>query len=348
MKYLLSEGALLLLCALLLSGCGRDESGEGLLASQEEEPKFSVHNNIVILPDLSNRTDQTLYPRNVTDEEIIGMVVDMFPDMTRYYHRRRSQRDKLTLQPINYNDVPNYTELEDALTFDLGVFENQGERASYLFDRSDNNLSADIKKFKGTVPTFYKGTENGYASDLYGFFRNRMKNQPLFQLTQARNNEAIVDDQRKVLILLTDGYMDLATDGPKSCPDKQCRRLTQHVLKDFRRDCKCSQNPDSAAEFFASSGYGIPPVDPANLEGVEVLMLEVYDRSKTTSGRKTVYPTDFDVLELFWTDFFKKSGAKRFHMVETAVSEAAIRTEIQNFLAEDKYVAATPLLSAAE
>ena len=301
------------------------------------ELKTSVHNNIVIAPDLSNRVDQELYPRNITDEAVIGIILDMFPAMTKYYHRRRSQRDKISLIPINQNDVPDFNSLTDALTIDVGLFKSQNERGNYVFGRSEVSLASDIERFKQAVPAFYRGTENGYASDLYGFFRNRLKNQPLFQLTDPRKNEDVVDEQRKILIVLTDGYMDLYSDGPQSCPDKQCRRLTQYVVKNFRRDCNCSDDPDSAAAYFATSGYGIPPVDPANLDGVEVLMLEVYDRSKTASGRKTVYPTDFDVLELFWTDFFQKSGAKRFRMVETAVSEAAIKTEIEGFLAEEAY-----------
>ncbi|WP_143961223.1 hypothetical protein [Litoribacter populi] len=56
------------------------------------------------------------------------------------------------------------------------------------------------------------------------------------------------------------------------------------------------------------------------------------DRSLDKARNVTVFPTDYEILEIFWTNWMEKSGVKRFKMKRTLTSEMDAEQEISGFL----------------
>jgi hypothetical protein len=84
--------------------------------------------------------------------------------------------------------------------------------------------------------------------------------------------------------------------------------------------------------FYEEGKYGIIPVDNKNIENLEVLVLEMYDRSLDTAGAATTYPTDKEILDLFWNDWLKKSGVKKFELRQVASTKQELEQVIFSFL----------------
>ena len=85
-------------------------------------------------------------------------------------------------------------------------------------------------------------------------------------------------------------------------------------------------------QFFKDRGYGITPVDNPLLSEVEILVLELDDRSKNANGNASSEISDDDIIKLFWTDWLKKSGVKKFELHSTASSTSDINDYIKDFL----------------
>ena len=292
------------------------------------------HYNIAIVPDLSNRNDNKLYPRQLSDQSIYKSILGLIPSLAKDFGRLSMQKDKISLKPLNPLEIDNFNDIQPIVTVDLGKFgSKQNERIEYLNNRARNgkpNLNDDINDFIKTTETIYtKAIEKGFTADLWGFFHQGL-DEYTFQISNPINSPKAKDKSRNILILITDGYIEIASQTRASCPSKQCRLLNTYQIEGFRKLCKGKDN--NLEEIFKKSGYGITPVNNPVLENTEVLMLEVYDRSKSKSGRLTKHPSDFQILDLFWSDFFEKSNVRRFKIVEACNDEAELKTVIESFI----------------
>ena len=269
---------------LLLLSCNSSQKANTEISNNDK--KIIRHNNIVIVPDLSNRIDDSLYPRQLKDSDIINVTVSLFPDLIKSYNRLSMQKDKISLKLLNPLDVPNFNELEPNVTIDLGAFgTKQFERIDFINNKKDISLKKSIDSFLKTSKTIYDTAKTkGYTADLWGFF-NQTLDEYYFTLTNPINSPKAKDTSRNILILLTDGYIEINTQSKQSCPEKKCRLLNYYQIEKFRDELNKDNNQSNAKAFFSKSGYGIVPVQNENLKDVEVLMLEVYDRSKSESGR---------------------------------------------------------------
>ena len=84
--------------------------------------------------------------------------------------------------------------------------------------------------------------------------------------------------------------------------------------------------------FFKKEGYGIVPIENNALKEFEILVLEVNDRSLDKSGNTTVKPTDFEVIKLFWEDWFLQSGIENYNIVPISTSREVVEQEILSFI----------------
>lgn len=315
---------------LLLGSC----SGGGSSVDKEASPqiKHTVNYNIVVVPDLSNRLDNRLYPRQLTDASVFRAILKVFPDLTAAYNRIAYQKDKLSVRLLNPLEVRGFNQLQQRLTIDLGGF-SQRERIEFLRNRENAAKGTYTEKaadFEQAATELYQAAANNhYGADLWNFFNQTLDGQ-FFTLTKPINTARVKDVSRNILILITDGYIEVGTGGRNPCGTRLCQQLTYYQMKALRRYCQSSNLPLKDA--FKESGYGITPIQSSVLEDTEVLMLEVYDRSKSRSGSIRHTPSDFKLLQLYWQDFFEKSGAKRFQLVETRSSEADLEQAIRAFL----------------
>ncbi|TRO66946.1 hypothetical protein [Christiangramia sabulilitoris] len=310
--------------------------GQG--SSRTKKPNLITHYNIKIVSDLSNRLDDELYPRQLEDREIISEILHIFPDVFRNYNRLAFQKDKLSYGLLNPLEFRDYNSYKDDLSLDLGAFgQDQFKRVDYVRNRSENAINTDIAKFNSAVHEIYQhALERGsfYTADTWGFFK-QVVDENYFNLTNPINTVMAKDISRNIIVLLTDGFIEVANrNSINSCIDRSCELLNSHQIEKFRKYYNNLETKMSLKEAFKASGYKIKPVNNPNLKGVEVLMLELNGRSKTKSGRITKTPTDFEILKLYWKDFLTREGVKKIEIKNVQPSTDNINQIVKAFLEE--------------
>ena len=68
------------------------------------------------------------------------------------------------------------------------------------------------------------------------------------------------------------------------------------------------------------------------LKEVEILVLEIDDRSLNESGNSTKEISDYKIIKIFWEDWLTKSGVKRFELFTKASTKSEVQDHINKFL----------------
>lgn len=302
-----------------------------------------VHYNITIAPDFSNRLDTTLYPRPLSDMAIVDGLIDAFyPDIVTYHlaknmagMRKTGQNDVLRVDFINQKMLGNY-KLAD-MQLDLARFgKNQAARIQYLTNQSTDNLEQNQQKFKQSYSALNDAvSQENIKADVWSYFKNGIKNNML-----DNHIDSFMDKKGKsmnryqacnVLVLLTDGYVEAGLYGQEHCQGNKCYFLDSKTVENFRTAFKKSGSSDIKA-FFQQQGYGIIPVENPLLKNLNVLVMEMYDRSIDSTGRALHHPSDWEILQLFWDDWLTKSGVKSHRLLSTASSQQEAMRHVQDFL----------------
>lgn len=334
-----SKLTVLFLILILVQSCQDENKNDKEEIEKEIKSTIikKINYNILIVSDLSNRLNENLYPRQLKDQEIIEVILKKVPQLSKNYNRLAFQKDKITYGLINPLEIKNFNEYKEKLTIDLGEFENnQFKRIDYLKNRGDITLNDDIEKFSNSIDEIYsKAKQNDFTADTWGFFKQGI-DKNTFKLTRPTNTIKAKDVSRDIVIMLTDGFIELASrNSANSCKEKDCELLNTFQLEKFRKFYK--ENEDqytSMKEAFKSSGYGIKAVNNPNLNNVEFLLLEINGRSKSSSGRITENITDYEILKLFWEDFLYSEGAEKVEVVKVASSSSEIESVVSSFLEE--------------
>ena len=327
---------LFILASIFLAACKSDKNDDDI--AENKPPREIIHYNIKIVSDLSNRLDNELYPRQLTDQIIINEVLDIYPTLYKEYNRLALQKDKLTYGLLNPLEINGFNSLKEDLTIDLGKFgNNQNERIEFLQNRSRSGkgISEEVVDFQGAIDSIYAealSRADFYTADTRGYF-DQVIDEDYFSLTNPINSPKARDVSRNVVILLTDGFIELASrNSPSSCPERICDLLNNHQIEKFRKYYNNLDEKISIEEAFKKSGYGIEPVNNPNLKNIEFLILEINGRSKTKTGRITKTPSDFEILQLFWKDFLEREGVKKYAIKNTQPSTDKISQIIKKFL----------------
>ncbi|MCL7987627.1 hypothetical protein M8998_06720 [Sphingobacterium sp. lm-10] len=302
-----------------------------------------IHYNITIAPDLSNRIDTMLYPRAISDLVIVDGFIDAFyPGIVTYdlgrkkdNLRKTGQKDILRVDFINQKMGSNYV-LAD-MEFNLARFEkNQAERIQYLTNQGTENLDQDKQKFKQSYAKLNDAVmKQNMKADIWSYFNNGIKSNLLdndIDSVMHKNGKGLNRSFAcNVLVLLTDGYIEAGLYGKENCEGNRCYFLDSKRVDDFRIAFKKSGSNDMKA-FFGQEGYGIIPVENPLLKNLNVLVMEMYDRSIDSSGRAKYHPSDWEILQLFWSDWLTQSGVKSYKLLPTASSKQEAMRHVQDFL----------------
>lgn len=317
--------------ALLLVACGKKPD----TSPTPPQPKQVKHLSITVVPDLSNRINPGIYRHAVTDQQVLEALVDHFRKVPAYYRRTMNQKDRLQVRMINAKLEPFWGPLKEQMQLDLGAFgTKQGERIKYINGTAAKNLASDQQAFKEAYGQLYANVGKNYVgADLWGFFDQNL-DASFFGLSNPLNTPEVKDISRNVLILLTDGYLETKASAMTvaSCEGDLCRYFSSRQLDKLRKYMKDNGLSD-VKQAVAQSGIGILPVDNQALKGAEVLVLQVYDRSKDRrTGTLTKHPSDFKLLQAVWEDFLLKSGAAKVAVYETPQSVNQVQHQLEEFL----------------
>lgn len=321
------------------SSCKNDEDKtkvDGGKVDLHQSVHDTYHNNIIIAPDLSNRNNGKLYPKPLKDQQIVDVVLSNIDSkIIKTTNRQTDQLDKFSVAFINKNLIEKYGVDKKVLNIDFASFNNQRERIEYIKANSGKSLKKDRVDFLQEYSSMIeKSSEDIYGSDIWSFLNNGVDN------TIVRNDSKTTTYKdknyrniyRNVMILITDGYIEAGLYKKEGClKDNQCYYLSKNRIDDFRRDFINSGKGD-LKEFFHEKKYSIVPCNNPNLKNLEILVLELYDRSLSKGGNATVHPTDMDIMQLFWTDWLSKSKVKRFELRPVLASKNDAEKVILEFL----------------
>jgi hypothetical protein len=292
------------------------------------------HYNVMIVPDLSNRIMEGKYPKPVSDQRIIEGVLDLiYPDILTV-GRQENQQDLFRISFINEGVINLYELNMGNLEIDFSDFDNQLERIDYIVGNAIPNLGTDLDLYKNEISKAYaQAQQETYGADIWSFF-NKMDSYSVKDTIRSFTYEGdkYVERFKNVMILITDGYLEAGIYDEKGCEsDNLCYFLSGRTINEFRSTFKNSGMRDMS-EFFKQAGYGIVPVNNDALNNLDIILLEAYDRSLDKSGNATIFPSDYQIMELFWKDWMEKSSVKSFQMHQTVADQNEASQKIKSFI----------------
>lgn len=320
----------------MLFGCigNGDEAAKGEV-SPPIPGKTIVSKNIIVLVDLSNRITRQ---GDVDDPAIVREILKAASG-----HFKKSidnnTSDKLQIRSVN-TAVYGGALTEDEMILDLHQYkDNVKDKSDYVFCRNqciDNDIDSVANKFEGLYLK-QKGSKQKGA-DIWDYFQKEMV-APLLCNDVAEVNFrdiSMTSTCQNYIILLTDGYIE-TTESAKTLPvdnNPNIRiTLTGQQISSFRNEFNRSGADKSDLEgFFNAKQYGVKPVANKYLEEAKILVIDLEDRY--SDEVVNFYPTDMDIIKLFWSDWLEKSGFKpeNIKLEHRRSSLGDIRQIIENFL----------------
>jgi hypothetical protein len=293
-----------------------------------------THFNITFAPDLSNRVNPDLYKRPLNDVDILKIITaNLYPSILRF-RRSENQKDKLLVDFINKFLIKQYGVNTDKLLIDFGSFSRQNDRINYIMERDHvrQTLRQDAGKMVAEFDRINsEAARQNFGADIYTYFNEGIDKKNVLPAGKPFEDEAntYVNNFKNVLFLTTDGYIEAGIY------DKGYD-LSKNRIDAFRAAFLASGQSDLKTFFKKSLQFRINPVHNDNLKNLEVLVMELYDRSKSKTGRATVQPTDMEIMKLFWTDWLQQCGVKRFELHPCASSKDEAEKIILDFLGVNK------------
>ena len=271
------------------------------------------HFNVKVVPDLSNRIVNKNYIQ--PDDLIVQQFADLiYPDIINN-DSKINQYDVFTLDFINKKHINEYN--VNPVIIDLKQFKNeQIKRNEYLGVFKD---TSEFKKDRFLLVNTVKelsekiNKNNDHGADIYAYFKELNDIQidtSTVDIVDTDSKDIIHNTNDNVIILLTDGYIET---GVINDDQKMSSSLSADKIAKFRKDYISNGKPKgiSLNDFFNQNGYGITPIKNSLLKNVRVLVLQLFDRGKTSAGNRNSEPTDIDIIKLFWNDWLIKSGVNQ-------------------------------------
>ena len=332
---------ILIVSFFLLTSCGNDLNKKDLAINKSDlnNEKVNNHLNIIITPDLSNRISFHTQNKPVNDTVLIKELLDIYyPDIYKSNNRITGQKDEISFLFTNPTIISKHNINMEDLNINFSDF-NDGQRIQYLvsFTKDIPLYELDKKRMNKEVRRIYNNfLINPGGADILNFFNTQMnaskikKNSNPIKIDQT----IVYNNQRNILVLFTDGYIEAGMYGENNCQDKQCVFLDETKVNEFRESYKASGKKNMKI-FFEENNYGINPIENDQLKNLEVIVVEMYDRSLASSGSQRKIPNDLDILKLFWSDWLEKSGIKKYKLYGTVSSKDEFKKNIISFIEDN-------------
>ena len=124
---------------------------------------------------------------------------------------------------------------------------------------------------------------------------------------------------------MTDGYIEADIYG-------KGYDLSKLKIDDFRGEY-LKVNSVSLEKFLDQNPkFKIRPATNPHLKNLEILILEMYDRSLSKSRAAKVHPTDMEIMKVVWSDWLRKSGVKHFELKSIMSNQAEADRPIMGFI----------------
>ena len=282
-----------------------------------------VHYNVVFAPDLSNRLNTTLYPKAVNDADIVdGALKNIWPVLR--IKRNDGQLDHYNVDFINKGLIGIYKVNTDLLNIDFQHFTRQGDRISYIMSRGvSRTLPKDVSAFMSEYRRFNNlAAKSNNGADIWSYFQSGIDERIVLPNLEKGK---VIHTFKNIMVLLTDGYIEAGIY-------KKGYDLSGEKVSDFRKAFLKSKEPSMEVFLSKNNRFKITAVRNPFIKNLEVIVIEMYDRSLTKAGTATVHPTDMEIMKVIWTDWMKSSGVKRFELKAAASSKSEAIKYVTDFI----------------
>lgn len=313
------------LISLSLFSCSNDTNKKKQQEDVDREVSI-IHFNITVAPDLSNRVNPKYNPRPLSDTTIIDIIADDIYPRILTSKRKINQKDHFQIDFINKDQINAYNVETRKLDIDFSRFEHQPERIAFI----RNDFFSAKQAFKNEFSRCYaEAQQSHYGSDIWTYLQSGLDEGVVKKFNSSDSVTFVGDSQfinkyRNVLILLTDGYIEAGIFG-------KGYDLSSKTIDQFRKAFLRSGDSDLEAFYKKYPDHQIKSVVNAKLKDLEILVLELNDRTVGLQGA-TVHPTDAEIMKLFWTDWLERSGAHRVEIHEKLPNRTKIKQVINSFL----------------
>jgi hypothetical protein len=289
-----------------------------------QKPREIVHYNVVFAPDLSNRLNSSLYPKAINDADIVeGVLKNIWPTILKI-KRSEGQLDHYSVDFINRGLISMYKINPESLNIDFQRFDRQNDRINYVMSRGvSRTLPKDVSAFMLEYRKFNsKAAKSNNGADIWSYFQSGINERVVLpSLTKGKVNHKF----RNIMIMLTDGYIEAGIYNKGF-------DLSASKVANFRKAFLKSKEPSMEVFLSKNSHFKITAARNPFLKNLEVIVVEMYDRSLSKAGAATSHPTDMEIMKVIWTDFLRSSGVKRFELKAAASSQAEAVKYIMNFI----------------
>lgn len=282
-----------------------------------------VHFNVVFAPDLSNRLNPSLYPKSVSDADIVeGVLKNIWPVLR--IKRAEGQLDHYSVDFINKGLIGLYKVNTELLDIDFKRFNRQSDRIGYIMSRGvSKTLPRDVAAFMSEYRNLNeKATKNNNGADIWSYFQSGIDGRIVLPNIAIGK---VVHKFRNIVVMLTDGYIEAGIYNKGF-------DLSAAKVADFRRAFLKSKELNMETFLSKNSRFKVIASKNPFLKSAEVIVIEMYDRSLSKTGAATTHPTDMEIMKVIWNDYLKTSGVKRFELKATASSKQEAVKYVMDFI----------------
>lgn len=319
-KYSISLYSFFILALIINQGC-------------KEEPKLKFHKhydfNILLVPDLSNRINSEIHPKPIEDSVLINFIVENSENLLKTNNRTTNVLD------IYKFDFINRGILNEGIVNSKDVEINFAQFKDKLVEASKyrrENLKTDISNFKLNVSEIYNySLNNPSGSDVWNYF-NETINQNISKLKidtipLQTNNIKLIRKTRNIVVLFTDGYIENSNN-------KNGYQINQELIN-FIRDRFNESGSQDLEKFILSKPEFFLKKTENDLSNIEVLIVEIADRSLNKNGVAQKHPTDFQIMKILWQKWLNDSGCTKIQIHQAFDKKNEAFETLKTFL-EDK------------
>lgn len=311
-----------LLFSILLSTCAKDHQDE------KAPEQIEIKNlNVIIAPDLSNRIDPKIHPKPVNDTVIINGLYDAIENRFLKIGGRSSlQKDTYILDFINRGALNSENINSEDFIID---FEKFGTKQLLRSDYIRSGLKKDVSRCKSHVKLLYDTQiKNPSGSDIYSYLNstvnNVLSNSSVEKFELSPGIEGVVSTEN-IIILFTDGYIENATT-------QKGYNLSKKTIDKIRVDFNKTKSDDLETFIKDNPSYLIKPLKNPSLAEVNLIVVEMVDRSTDKNGVSVLHPTDFEIMAAVWSQWLKQSNCHNFKFVPAQNSADQVISQISIFI----------------
>ena len=295
------------------------------IKSPAQNQKQIVHYNLFFAPDLSNRLNNNLYRKAVNDADIVESILNRIWNEIGRMKRDGGQKDHYGVDFINKGLIGMYDINTDLMTINLQRFDRQIDRINYVMARHNvsKTLAGDIKKMVAEYRRFNtKAAASPNGADIWTYFQSGLDARIILPDIQEGR---VTHKFRNVMVLMTDGYIEAGIFNKGF-------DLSDTKVTNFRKAFLAARESNLETFLLKNPKFKIKPVKNAFLKNLEVIVIEMYDRSLSKTGAATKHPTDMEVLKLIWSDWLRNSGVKRFELKSIVTSKEEAVKYVMDFI----------------